>query len=117
VWSTAFCHTLTLYCIFAKKSIPKFVLRSISRTDWLRQLLPHMLTRARRAWYAPPRRRDPVRTRVRRDRRSVTGGALWGSCISVIVGPLVIVLTLALWDLLVSEKPEPARKPHVRRIK
>jgi len=47
-------------------------------TDWLRQLLPQTLTRARRAWYAPPRRRGPVRTRVRRDRRSTAGGALCG---------------------------------------
>jgi len=42
---------------------------------------------------------------------------VWGSCISVIVGPLVIVLALALWDLLVCEKPKPVRKPHARRSK
>ena len=42
---------------------------------------------------------------------------MWGSCISMIVGPLVIVLALALWDLLVSEKLKPGRKPHARRMK
>ena len=42
---------------------------------------------------------------------------MWGSCISVIVGPLVIVLALALWDLLVSEKLKPVRKSHARRTK
>jgi len=42
---------------------------------------------------------------------------VWGSCISVIVGPLVFVLALALWDLLVSEKLKPVRKPHARRTK
>jgi len=42
---------------------------------------------------------------------------VWGSCISVIVGPLVIVLALALWDLVISEKLKSVRKPHARRTK
>jgi len=39
---------------------------------------------------------------------------VWGSCISVLVGPLLIVLALALWDLLASEKLKPVRKPRHR---